>query len=86
MRREILIAVYVALLFCSLKSSAQFSNSGSTIKIKLGADILKSEDFKNISGCVTNSEKLEVRRNFIYAASYTSATNDDSFIPPGSGT
>jgi len=65
-------------------AQAQLVNNGATIKIQPGAVVFVAGDVQNnASGTISNDGKLEVQGNFTNAATYTTATADDSLIMSG---
>lgn len=84
MRRCLVLLLPVT--FSVVIAQAQLVNNGATIKIQPGAVVFVAGDVQNNSGgTISNDGKLEVQGSFANAATYTTATADDSLIMSGGG-
>lgn len=79
--------IFFFALCCLVHASrAQLVNNGGSIKIQPGAMVFVKGDVQNINGGnISNDGRLEVQGSFNNAASYTSATSEDSLILSGDG-
>ncbi|MCB0710389.1 MAG: hypothetical protein KDC15_13480, partial [Chitinophagaceae bacterium] len=80
---------YLLILLFSITTAycyGQLVNDGGNIKIQPGAYIFCGGNVENKNaGNISNDGRLEIQGNFLNAATYNSATADDSLILSGGG-